>query len=318
MIGGGVAAAGGLIHGQAHAAPVPAARSVTEFGVKAGSTADQTAALQKAIDQITAAGDAVHIPGGKFVTGTLKLPARCAILGVPGLTQLVGKGAQSILDAPGNLALFLSGLMFDGSASRRDGALIAITGGEADISHCLIERCAGGGIAADGIGGAFRAVSVREANGPAILVTKARGVTVSQCAVRGGGAGIDLATSDGEQDGVIASGNHVVNCAIGISLKGSGTVSGNVIAGASEFGLRLGGGPDSGNIMATGNSITGCAIAIGVVAGGETILASINLISKPGTAAIRAFSGGKLVGPDLARESAEAYLNLTVAGNVVR
>jgi hypothetical protein len=34
--------------------------------------------------------------------------------------------------------------------------------------------------------------------------------------------------------------------------------------------------------------------------------------------AIRVFDGDKLVGSDLAQKSAESYLNLTVAGNVVR
>ncbi|WP_088343747.1 MULTISPECIES: TIGR03808 family TAT-translocated repetitive protein [Rhodomicrobium] len=324
LMGGSAIASGALIHaGEAQAAPVASARSVTEFGVRPDSTADQTAALQKAIDQISAAGEFVHMPGGKYLTGALKLPARCAIAGVPGRTQFVGKGGQPILDASGNQALTLSGLMFDGAADplapRRDIALIVIKGGDADISHCLLERCGGGGIAADGIGGAIRAVNMREANGPAILVSKARSISVSQCTVRGGDAsGIDLATSESEQGGAIVTGNHIVKCATGISLKGSGAVSGNVVAGSSAFGLRLGGGYDSGVISATGNTIGDCTIAIGVVAGGETILASINLISKPADAAIRAFSGSKLVGPDLARESAEAYLNLTVAGNVVR
>ncbi len=324
LLAGAALAGGSLVNAaEAMASPVAAGRSVSDYGVKPDSQADQTSALQKAIDEITAAGEAVHIPGGKYQTGTLKLPPRCAITGVPGQTQLVGKSTQPMLEAAENLSLYLFGLMFDGGADRlaprRTIPLIVIKRGDANIAHCTMERCAGGAIAAEGISGAIHAISIRESYGPAILVTNARSVTVSQCIVRrGDGSGIDLATSESEQGGVVVTGNQIVKCASGISLKGSGNVSGNALNGSTEFGLRLGGGYETGAISATGNMISDCTIGIGVVAGGETILASLNLITKPAAAAIRAFDGNKLVGPDLARESAEAYLNVTVAGNVVR
>jgi hypothetical protein len=61
-----------------------------------------------------------------------------------------------------------------------------------------------------------------------------------------------------------------------------------------------------------------CAIGIGIAAGGETLLVSLNLIMRAKSGAIRAFDGEKLVGPDLTQKSAESYLNLTVVGNVSR
>jgi hypothetical protein len=112
--------------------------------------------------------------------------------------------------------------------------------------------------------------------------------------------------------------NQVSRCSTGIALGGNGIVNGNVVTGASAMGLRLGGSGEAGQIVATGNNIHDCAVGIGVSASGETLFASLNLITGAKNGAVRAFDGQKLLGPDLARESSEAYLNLTVAGNVAR
>jgi hypothetical protein len=84
------------------------------------------------------------------------------------------------------------------------------------------------------------------------------------------------------------------------------------------MGLKLGSAKSSGGIIAQGNVLQDCRVGIGVTASGDDIFASLNMIKGAKDGAIRAFDGDKLVGPDLARESAESYLNLTVAGNVVR
>ncbi len=322
LVACGAVAGGGLLQaGQAAAAPM-AAHSVAEFGVDPRSTADQTKALQKAIDEITTAGEAVHIPGGRYLTGPLSLPARCAIMGVPGLTQLSGSPGKAIFEASENISLSLTGLGFDGGAERPAAGhalpLIAVRRGDLTVSQCVIERCAGAGIAADEVQGTISSVAVRQSYGPGFQIPNGRVVAVSQCVLSGCETGIDIATAEGAPGGCTVSANHLAGCATGIAVRGSGTVSGNFVTGSSKFGLRLGGMSDNGAISATGNTMTDCAIAIGVAAGEETMLVSLNLIVRAGSAAIRAFHGDKLVGPDLARESAESYLNLTVAGNVFR
>jgi hypothetical protein len=194
------------------------------------------------------------------------------------------------LRAPENASLYLSSLSFEGDA-----------------------------IAAAGIEGAITFVTVREAKGSAIDFSHARAISVTNCLFEQcAKAAIEIATDPGAPMGAIVTGNQIAGCAIGISLSGSGTVSGNIVTGASAFGLRLGQNADSGTISATGNTLRDCATGIGVTAGGETILAALNLITGARDGAIRAFDGDRLVGPDLALESAEAYLNLTVVGNVAR
>jgi hypothetical protein len=318
FLGGGLLAGGGFIHAAA-AAPAEG-RSVTDFGVQPGSESDQTAALQKAIDAISAAGLPVSIPGGRYVTGNLVLPAKCAIYGTPGLTILASKERNAIFESPANEACALYGLTLDGNAKGQarnlTPELISISGGAAQISHCLLQRCPGGGMVVENATGMIHAVVLAQASGVGIWLRKARGMTVSGCDVaETGGEGIK---AEGGAEPVLASDNRISRCSTGLSLAGSGVANGNMISGAKSIGLRLGGGSGDGQIVATGNSIQDCAVGIGVVAGGETVLASINLITRPKNGAIRAFDGQKLVGPDLARESAEAYLNLTVAGNVVR
>ena len=117
--------------------------------------------------------------------------------------------------------------------------------------------------------------------------------------------------------GLIVSQNHAIACGeVGIAVEGDAVVTGNLVAG-SFYGLKLG-GEGEGHILATGNLLRNCNIGVGVTASGETIFASLNLIHAPQNGGIRPFIGSKLLPPDLVRQSAESYPNLTVAGNVVR
>jgi len=287
---GAMAGAGALPVAEAVAAPAGGARSVTEFGVEPNGAGDQSKALQSAIETIAGSGHVVLIPGGSFQVSSVSLPARCAIIGVPGQTRLIATGADACFLADGAVSLKVSGLEVEGSL---------VSGTVADVS--------------------ITAISVRKARLAALDMTVSGSVSVSQCRfVSCAAEAIALRTDAGAEAGALVTGNHIVDCAEGIRLEGSGTVSGNLVSGASTFGLRLGRDMEAGVISAIGNTLRDCEIGIGVTAGGETILASLNLIAAARKAAIRAVDGDTLVGPDLARESAEAYLNLTLAGNVAR
>lgn len=269
--------------------PVQAAaggsRSVIDFNIEANSEADQSKAMQNAIDEISASGQAAEIPGGTYQISDVRLPARCTLIGAPGQTLLRGKPGEACFVSSGGASLFMSGLIFEEAA-------LAGSASDATLTQIL----------------------VRGATGTAIMLTASKSVSVSFCTFdRCAGTAIDI-TAEG---GAVITGNHISGCLTGIAIKGSGNVNGNFIAGASRFGLRLGGGK-AGAISAINNTLRDCQTGIGVAASGETILASLNLITGAKAGAIRAFDGEKLVGPDLARESPEAFLNLTLAGNVAR
>jgi hypothetical protein len=139
-------------------------------------------------------------------------------------------------------------------------------------------------------------------------------VSISGCDF--GQCGTGAAISDSNAASITQ--NHFDKCGIGVALTGDGIVNNNVVNGAKNYGLKLGSAEGSGSILAQGNLIRDCRVGIGVAPAGDDIFATLNAIHGAKEGAIRAFDGDNLVGPDLAMESAEAYLNLTLIGNVAR
>ena len=326
MAGGAAAGAGVLPVSEAIAAPVAGGRSVTDFGVEPNSDADQTKALQKSIDEISAGNQGVYIPGGSYRVEALTLPPNCAISGDPGLTMLHCRLGATIFAGHQNQSLSLSGVSFDSSASGQTADLktflIAVKGGALNVSQCRIRNAAGAAIYAEAASGVIAMSSFSECNYGAVRAQKARGLTISQCRFERckiAEPGIQTGSVMAGGEGVLISANQLSECTGGILLQGSGVANGNFISRVVGAGLKLGGsGDETGAISATGNTISDCDIGIAVGADGETIFASLNLITRAKSGAIRAFHDNKLVGPDLAHQSAEAFLNLTVAGNVAR
>lgn len=290
LAGTGSVAAAGFFHG---AAANASARSVIELGVEPDTGSDVTDALQNAITELSGRGEAVFLPGGRFSVTSLSLPENSAIYGVPGQTRIIAGGGQPAFTAENAKSTYLSGLTFEGGA---------ISGNvrEASIDTVQIANAPGGGIILTGTESAF--------------ISRCR---IANCA--GTAIGVSAAEPSAANSAVVA-GNHITNSKTGVALAGSGHITGNTVIGAQDFGLRIGGGED-GSLIADGNILNDCRIGIGLAANAETMLASLNMISGLGAAAesaVRAFSGEELLGPDLAFESAEAYLTLTVVGNIVR
>jgi hypothetical protein len=320
LLAGGVVAGAGVLP-EAMAAPVAVGRSVTDFGVEPNSDADQSKALQTAIDEISKSGQAVYIPGGSYRGKGLQLPQRCAIIGDPGQTVLRFPSNFPILGTVGNQSLYLSGLTFDGSLEPiRTMDVVSpslyIDGGEVSLSHCVMSF-ENGGMAILNASGVISSVSLR---GCGIFIQDPRGMAVNQCRIDGfkGAFGIEVVRKKPAREGVLLSNNHISQCGGGIGLQGGGVVNANFVFGAQDMGLKLGSAKSAGGIIAQGNVMQDCRIGIGVSASGDDIFASLNMIKGAKDGAIRVFDGDKLVGSDLAQKSAESYLNLTVAGNVVR
>jgi len=107
---------------------------------------------------------------------------------------------------------------------------------------------------------------------------------------------------------------------IGIAVEADTVVTGNVIESSPAFGIMVGWGRYLRDVSVTDNLIRQAHIGIGVsidpAAG--TALITNNLIAGSKEGAIRAMSGPTPVGPDLAKEGAEAYRNLAVYTNVSR
>ena len=106
----------------------------------------------------------------------------------------------------------------------------------------------------------------------------------------------------------------------GIAVEADSVVSGNVIENAQGYGIAAGWWSYLRDVSITDNLIRSAHIGIGVSidpSAGTALIAN-NLITGTKDGAIRAMKGPTPVGPDLAKESAEAYRNLAVYANVSR
>lgn len=322
FLAAGVLTAGIAASPKSEAGVAARGRSVTDFGVQPGLEAAQTTRLQEAIDEITRSGHAVFLPGGHYATGTLNLPAACTITGPGSAAVLHGKNGGTVFkaDLPGS-TITLSGLAINGGATQRSGSsgrpLLALKGADVSLTHLRLMNAPGTAVQLQKCGGFLENLTVEGAGNAGLYASDTATLTVTGCQVSACRAEGMRVSSPVPRAGFAMSQNQVAACGgAGLAVDGSGVVTGNFVS-QSRFGLRLGGG-GGGHIVATGNLLRGCKIGIAVTASGETVLASINLINEPEDGAIRAFDGDRLVGPDLALESAESYLNLTVAGNIVR
>jgi hypothetical protein len=293
LYAGGVAAAAMPLATAAHAAAGHGGRSVTAFGVEPNADRDQTAALQKAIDELSRAGEPVALPGGRYTTGPLRLPRACTILGVPHATVLKTTGGGPVFTGAQITALHMSGLTFEPDTTSKSGSsAIQLSGGTVDIAHCRFVAGTAACITLQNCSGSIEAVDIEDALVIGIRAAEAAGLIISRCRIAGS--------------------------AVAIAADGVGVVNGNIVSDAKNFGLKIGSAKGKGHMLCQSNLIRDCRIGIAVSSSGDDIMASLNMIAGAKEGAIRAFDGDKLVGPDLARQSAEAYLNLMVAGNVVR
>jgi uncharacterized secreted repeat protein (TIGR03808 family) len=104
---------------------------------------------------------------------------------------------------------------------------------------------------------------------------------------------------------------------IGITVEADVALSGNVVDGASHFGMVLGWGPYLRDVAATGNVIRRApvGIAVSVVEGAGAAVISDNLISGATSAAIRGMRWAEPASGDLALGGADAFPHLTIERN---
>ncbi len=312
LLAGSTLAGGGFASAAHAAASAAQTRNVTDFGVDPRGQADQTQPLQTAIDALSREGEAVLLPAGVYRAGKLALPARCSLLGVPGHTFLVVDEVGGAVVEGGMVTLF--GIGFSVRAAKTGPAQLTFSRSAIRIDHCAFLGAGKTAMKLDACSGSVEAVSVSGYADSGIDAAAASILTINACRFVNCGTGIRV--SSGES--TIIAQNHFDRCGTGIAANGIGTVSGNIVRGAKDFGLKLGLASGDGRIVAQGNLLDDCGVGIGVTASGDDVFASLNFIHGARNGSIRAFDGDKLVGRDLARESAEVYLNLTVAGNVAR
>jgi uncharacterized secreted repeat protein (TIGR03808 family) len=131
-------------------------RDATQYGLRPGSSDDQTKILQRAIDEAARAQAPLAIPPGVYRTGQLRLPNGSKLVGVRGSTRLVFTGGPSMVTSEGSSSLTLEGLVLDGGGialPARRGLVHCLGGRDIRIRDCEIVASGGNGIWLENVAG---------------------------------------------------------------------------------------------------------------------------------------------------------------------
>lgn len=311
-------------------------------GVAGGTGADQTAALQAALDQAAGAGQTLSLPAGVIEVQELRLPANLVLEGVPGSTELVvqpdGSGI-TILDCR---ALILRDIGFAGGAAalsiaasdditvercRFSGARqgISINDAKVTIRDCQFDRLSDAAIhAMDSRGVLIAGNSIDSCGNAGIRIWRAENGDDGSIITHNRIANIDWRGGGNGQNGnginvfwadeVIVADNHIADCAfsaVRLNSTNNCQVSGNIclrsgeVAIFSEFAF-------SGSIIAN-NIIDGAAQGISITnldSGGQLAVCSGNIV--------RNIAPSSAVNPDTVPVGIFAEAETAITGNTVQ
>ncbi len=211
-----------------------AAKALGDYGVMPGIWGDQTPALQKAIDELTAAGQPVVIPAGRYNASKLQLPSKSTLLGVPGLTILNAPVGMPVFESQSARDVNLRGLSFVGIG------LFARDSTNLTVADCQVISSAAHGLVCSGTGLSITGNRATACAGAAIWV-EGDGIVTNNLIGGPGQYGLRLGTAT-RLGNLYVMGNRIEGAAIGIgasnSDKGYAFITMNMIAGAKNGGIR--------------------------------------------------------------------------------
>ncbi|GLR86820.1 TIGR03808 family TAT-translocated repetitive protein [Bradyrhizobium iriomotense] len=255
----------------ARAAPLTSmrGRDATQYGVRPGSSEDQTRALQRAIDDAARAQMPLAFPPGIYRTGLLRLQNGSQLVGVRGATKFIFSGGPSMVLSEGAGSIGLTGITFDGGGialPTRRGLIHCLGGRDVRILDCEITGSGGSGIwleqiAGDISGNIFTNIAVT-----AVVSFDARGLIVSRNTILGtNDNGIEILRTAIGDDGTLVADNRIEDIkagpggsgqygnAINAFRAGNVIVRGNRIRNCDYSAVR---GNSASNIQITGNSVS--------------------------------------------------------------
>jgi polygalacturonase len=214
--------------------PGGAGRTAADFGVMPDVSADQSPALQRAIDELTAAGQPVVVPAGRYGAARLQLPSRAVLLGVPGLTVLNASQGVPVFESLNAQDVSLRGLAFSGIG------LFARNCTNLTVSDCQVLSSVAHGLVCSGTGLFIVANRAAACAGSAIWV-EGDGMVTNNMIAGPGQFGLRLGT-DSRLGTLAVMNNRIEATAVGIgassSSNGYAFIAMNMITGAKEGGIR--------------------------------------------------------------------------------
>ena len=267
----GIAGALAMPSDAARAAPLTSllGRDATQYGVRPGSSEDQTRVLQRAIDEASRTQMPLALPPGIYRTGLLRLPGGAQLIGVRGATKLVFTGGASVIQSDGSDSIGLTGITFVGGGiplPTRRGLIHVLGGRDVRITDCEITGSGGSGIwleqvSGDVSGNIFTNIAVT-----AVVSFDARGLSVSRNTIVGtNDNGIEILRTAIGDDGTLVADNRIEDIkagpggsgqygnAINAFRAGNVIVRGNRIRNCDYSAVR---GNSASNIHISGNSVS--------------------------------------------------------------
>lgn len=267
----GIAGALAMPVDAARAAPLTSAlgRDATQYGVRPGSSEDQTRALQRAIDEAARAQMPLALPPGVYRIGLLRLPNGAQLIGVRGATKLVFTGGTSAIQSDGSDSIGLTGITFDGSSvplPTRRGLIHILGGRNVRITDCEITSSGGSGIWLEQVAGEISGNIFTNIAVTAVVSFDARGLSVCRNTITDtNDNGIEILRTASGDDGTLVTDNRIEDIkagpggsgqygnAINAFRAGNVIVRGNRIKNCDYSAVR---GNSASNIHITGNSVS--------------------------------------------------------------
>jgi polygalacturonase len=218
------------------AAPAQAGfgKTVLDFGIVPDAWEDQSAAMQKAIDALTAAGQPIIIPAGRYRVSKLQLASRASVFGVPGLTVLSAPLATSVFESTKAQDLSFRGLTFSGTA------ILVRECRNLTISDCQVLSSGGDGFVCSGTGLFISGNRLASCARSGIWVD-GDGMVTNNLVSGNGEFGLRLGTPV-RLGTLTVINNRIEGTAVGIGASnatdGYAFIAMNMIAGAKKGGIR--------------------------------------------------------------------------------
>lgn len=267
----GIAGALAMPADAARAAPLTwlLGRDATQYGVRPGSSEDQTRALQRAIDEAARAQMPLALPPGVYRSGQLRLPNGAQLIGVRGATRFIFTGGASAIQSDGSDSIGLTGITFDGSSiplPARRGLIHVLGGRDVRITDCEITGSGGSGIWLEQVSGDIAGNILSNIAATAVVSFDAKGLSVSRNTITGtNDNGIEILRTAIGDDGTLVTDNRIEDIkagpggsgqygnAINAFRAGNVIVRGNRIRNCDYSAVR---GNSASNIHITGNSVS--------------------------------------------------------------
>jgi uncharacterized secreted repeat protein (TIGR03808 family) len=186
-----------------------------QFGLHPGAPDDQSARLQRAIDEAARRRVPLALGPGVYRAANVTLRPGAHLLGVRGATRLALARGGPLLSGEGGEAVTLAGLTLDGGKQASERPLVQLNGiRNLQIVDCAIENSGATAIALQGCAGRIDNNTIAEAGDNGLFCLDSHGLTIRGNTIRRcGNGGIRIWQSEKRHDGSIVAENQIEDIA---------------------------------------------------------------------------------------------------------